>query len=149
MYWLCIYLPALPLEVFEPSKQPVAIIEDQQVLLCNDLAAQQGIEPGLTASTSLALSSTIVLINREPEKEQRLVKNLAEQIYQFSSQVVTYKNHNQEQSVLLEIGSSLRLFNGADSLLKKIRTMLYKNPLRETGFQHFLVWPKRLKQQSF
>ncbi|MDB4806861.1 DNA polymerase Y family protein [Pseudomonadales bacterium] len=145
MYWLCIYLPALPLEVFEPSKQAVAIIENQQVLLCNDVAAKQGIEPGLTASTSLALSSTIVLINREPEKEQQLIKHLAEQIYQFSSQVVAYKNHNQEQSVLLEIGSSLRLFNGADSLLKKLHTMLYKNPLSETGFQHFFGLAQTIK----
>ncbi len=156
MLWLSIYLPLLPLEVFNHSKplseaglsdsainndieRPLVISVRHKVLLCNRAASQCGIEPGVAINTARGLSDTLLIAERDPQKEQRLLQHLAESVYQFSSAVSCYNNHRSENSLLLEIGGSLRLFNGRQQLKQNISEILHQHPLnRPSGFQHQL-----------
>ncbi|NNL56698.1 MAG: DNA polymerase Y family protein [Pseudomonadales bacterium] len=136
MYWLCVALPKLPLEVFQPSDQAVAVVEQQRVLLCNEAAGARGIEAGLNVSTALALANELVLVERDLQREQQRLTHLAEWLYRFSSQLLPYQNCRGNYSLLLEIGGSLRLFNGLHNLLAQLSAQLRDNPLNPQGFTH-------------
>ncbi|MGB5324475.1 MAG: DNA polymerase Y family protein [Pseudomonadales bacterium] len=136
MFWLCVALPELPLEVFQPSEHPMVLLEQQRVLRCNPAAAARGIEPGLNVSTALALAGEVLLVERDMGKEQQRLNELAELAYRFSSQVVTYCNRRGDYCLLLEIGASLRLFNGMEKLLAQLGTALAESPLHPNGFTH-------------
>lgn len=150
MLWLSIYLPLLPLQVFNQSlstDKPLVVVQEQTVLLCNQAASQQGIEPGLKLNTARGLTDTLFIAERNREKEQALQQYLAESVYQFSSSVSCYQNQRDESSLLLEIGGSLRLFNGPDNLQNQVRQLLKTHPLAKQssdsnndneGFQHQL-----------
>lgn len=142
MLWLSIYLPSLPLQVFNQNlsnDKPLVVIQEKTVLFCNDAASQQGIEPGLKLNTARGLSDTLFIAERDQDKEQALLQYLAESAYQFSSSVSCYRNQRHENSLLLEIGGSLRLFNGYDQLQKQLEQLLKTHSLskQNTNTQNF------------
>ena len=65
--WLCVHLPALPLEALNDDPLPAAravFAEERgvrQVLLASGAAAAQGIGPGLSINAALALEPTLEL----------------------------------------------------------------------------------------
>lgn len=147
MLWLCVYLPLLPLEVFKQvdlnnTEQPsenkaLVVLQEQKVLLCNKAANDSGIEPGLTLNTAHSLSEALLITERDQEKESKLLQYLAESAYQFSSAVSCYQNHHHESSLLLEVGGSLKLFDGIDNLQQQLSHLLKTHPLADAeGFKH-------------
>ena len=123
MLWLCLYFPRLGLEIFTRGRQlndAVAVCEgrgrERRVLHANATALRHGIAPGLRASAAFALASPVQIISRDADAERAALHNLAAWAGQFSSLIHLVE----PQALLLEIGGSLRLFQGIERLLSRI-----------------------------
>lgn len=130
MLWLCIHLPCLPLAVFERADvldQPFVVIERGVVAANNRSARQAGIIPGMRLTAALALQPRLRWRERQREREARTLKQLAGWCLQFTSQL----SLQPPGAVLLEIGGSLRYFNGLEALRGRIQ-----RELEELGYHH-------------
>jgi len=118
--WFCIYLPALPLEALQIEAEASAVFEEikgiRRILLASERALAAGIRPGLSINAALALEQALYLEERNPERECRVVKTLAEWARQFTSFVCI----EAPSLLLLEIAGSLRLFGGVKALRRRI-----------------------------
>lgn len=120
MLWLALYFPELPLEVFNPPRDtPFAVTARRNnrdvIARCNQVATQQGVNVGLDVSSALALCQSIQLQARDEAGETRQLHELAQWAYQYSNKICF-----EPLMLLLEIGASLRLFEGQDKLLAQI-----------------------------
>ena len=118
MLWLALLLPALPLQLAEralPCIGPLAIVEGPPqrlvVIHCNAAAQVAGVAPGMKLAAAQALARELIALERNAEREQDALAELAGWAYQFSSHVVL-----QPDGLLLEVGGSLRLFGGRAQL---------------------------------
>ena len=114
MLWLALLLPALPLQLAEralPCIGPLAIVEGPPqrlvVIHCNAAAQAAGVAPGMKLAAAQALARELIALERNAEREQAALAELAGWAYQFSSHVVL-----QPDGLLLEVGGSVRLFGG-------------------------------------
>jgi protein ImuB len=127
--WLCIHLPALALQVLQSASQACAVFEDQQgirkVLLANANASASGIGPGLSVNAALALVPTLQLLERDPQREMRVSRELAAWAEEFTSFVCIAA----PSLLLLEIAGSCKLFGGLKALRQRI-----DSGLRSQGF---------------
>jgi len=120
--WLCIYLPALPLEALTDRKPGTAraVVEDVQgirrILLANDKAFAAGIRAGLSVNAALSLLPDLNLEVRNPQQEERALKSLASWAEQFTS----FVSIEAPSVLLLEVAGSLRLFAGMQTLWQRI-----------------------------
>lgn len=120
--WLCVHLPALPLEALNDSELPATravFVEERgvrQVLLASKAARAAGVGPGLSVNAALALQPELSLLERSPEKEQQLIRRLAAWAEQFTS----FACIESPAVLLLEIAGSLRLFGGLPELRQRI-----------------------------
>ena len=122
MLWLALLLPALPLQLAEralPCIGPLAIVEGPPqrlvVIHCNAAAQAAGVAPGMKLAAAQALARELIALERNTEREQAALAELAGWAYQFSSHVVL-----QPDGLLLEVGGSLRLFGGRARLHRAI-----------------------------
>ncbi|MFQ5981769.1 MAG: DNA polymerase Y family protein [Woeseiaceae bacterium] len=118
--WLCIYLPALPLEALNTAEEAMAVFEDvegmRRILLADKCARAEGVSPGLAVNAALALLPTLNLFERSLLKERQALKTLASWAEQFTSFVCL----DPPDVLLLEIAGSLKLFGGLSSLEQRI-----------------------------
>jgi protein ImuB len=123
MLWLALHFPDLPLEVFtRGTTAPDSLIvsegqgREQRVLRANSAATCRGIAPGMRVSAALALANGLRVRVRDVPAERNALERLAAWSGQYSSlvHVVT------PQTLLLEVGGSLRLFRDLPSLLARI-----------------------------
>jgi protein ImuB len=118
--WLCVYLPALPLEALVDTTEPAAIVEEQQgvwkILLANTNAHAAGVVPGLTVNAALALLPELRLDERKPAREALLLRELAGWASKFTSFVCM----DAPSLLLLELAGSLALFGGIKALRARI-----------------------------
>ena len=137
--------------VNKPSKvdnsQTIAVFEEDRgrniISHCNQYALEQGIEPGISDSSALALCYNAELIARDINKEKNLLEHLAETAYQFSSQVVIHSTLTTTQhSLLIEISRSLKLFSSINHLKQLISESFSQHFLSETGFTHQIATAK-------
>lgn len=130
--WLCIHLPRLPLEVFTRSMSPdetgtpVVIHVRQRVVFLNRAAMERGIQIGSSMDTAYTLSARVISVARDEEKEARALRQLADWSYQFSP-VISIKTVN---SLLLEVGGCLKLFQGLGNLKCSVQ-----QGLEQLGYQ--------------
>ena len=135
MLWLCLRFPLLPLEVFmqEPrlgnNQQPAALVERQRIVLGNSSAIGAGIKPGISLTTAQALCSTAHIFIRNRQKEADALQTLAYSCYRFTPVIIL----SPPDSLLLEIGACLKLFEGLPRLLA-----LINKTLMEQGYQHVI-----------
>lgn len=123
MLWLCVYLFGLPLEVFtqpDDPRQAFAVSEgegsQQRVFRCNQLATAQGVQPGQSLNSALALAPGLLLKSRRPSLEQAALLRLMNWAGQFTSHVHSeFSDH-----LLLEVRGSLRLFGGLSALRTQV-----------------------------
>ena len=122
MLWLCLSFPRLPVEIFRrggaPS-EPLVIVTDGNaplVIACDERAVAAGIRAGMTLSAAYALSPELLVRTRDTKAEQSCLEEIALWALQFTSQV----NLPSPDSLLLEVGASLRLFGGLDNLCKRL-----------------------------
>jgi protein ImuB len=127
MLWLGAHFPGLPMEVFatpaagggpaaSPHSErgiPRVVIEDNRVIRCNPAAAAARIVPGTSLATAHSIVPALVHHTRNPTEEARRLRRLAVALYRLSPQVSLAP----PDSVVLEIGASLRLFGGAEPLI--------------------------------
>jgi protein ImuB len=140
MLWACIYLPQLPLEVFthsQPLSRPLAIEETinnkRLVTYANPTAIACGIEKGITTHTAHSLAENLQMKNRDPNAEHKILEQLAVWAYQFTPHINIY----QENSLLMELEGSLRLFGGQQPLNTSITRGLH-----EQGYVYKLAYCK-------
>ena len=118
--WLCVYLPALPLEALIDTPEPAAVFEEQQgvrkILLANAQARAAGVGPDLAVNAALALLPTLHLAERNPVREAQVLRSLAAWASKFTSFVCI----EAPSLLLLEIAGSLTLFGGIKALRRRI-----------------------------
>ena len=129
--WLAIVLPALPLQLAARALEhagPIAIVEGPAqrplVVFCNDAARAAGITSGLKLAAAQALARKLIAIERNGERERDALHEFACWAYQFSAWITL-----KDSGVLLETGSSERLFEGRAALHRRI-----VRGLRELGY---------------
>jgi protein ImuB len=123
MLWLGVHFPLLPLEVFTAGRVPVQGVEVPEVVIdprarvvrCNAAAAAAGIASDGSLASAQAIAPGLVHYRRDPEREQRRLRLLAETLYAFSARISLAP----PAGVMLEIGASLKLFGDASALARR------------------------------
>jgi protein ImuB len=137
MLWLGVYLPHLPLEVFQRTvpdaagdpgvESPAfAICNHSSVEQANDAARARGIHPGQKRATALALVPGLIIRERNPAREQQALQQLGSWALQYTPRLSLQMPDaaHAPAGLLLDIEASLRLFGGLDALLRRLRTEL-------------------------
>lgn len=117
--WLGLYLPALPLQLFERTMQeplPLAVSEREQIIACNKAARALGVRPGLSDSAARALSEVLRILPRRAAAERAALERLAVWALGFSDLVSLDLEAKRPAALVLEARRSLRLFGGAEAL---------------------------------
>jgi protein ImuB len=121
--WLALYLPALPLQVFERGLQtqlPLAVSERARILACNEAARGLGVRPGLGEGAARALAAGLRILRRRPAAERAALERLAAWAFGFSDWVSLEQGVPRPAAVVLEVRRSLRLFGGAEALYRRV-----------------------------
>jgi protein ImuB len=138
--WFALHLPALPLQLAERALDPafarscaLAIadgpVQRSKVAFCNSKANAAGVAAGMKLAAAQALARDLIAIERDVQKEQQALQDLACWAYQFSAQIVPFQS-DADSGLLLETGASERLFGGHDALRRRI-----VEGLRRLGFR--------------
>lgn len=125
MLWLAIRFPRLMLDALTPTPAPqdtVAVREQQRLVAVSQAAREAGVRPGMKPGTALALCDTLQICDRAPEQEQQWLVRQARALTHFTPTICP-----QQDALLLELGSSLRLFHGPARLLDQLRSRLPAN----------------------
>jgi protein ImuB len=120
--WLCVHLPRLPVHVLKHNAAiPCAAIETvrnrPQVSACNSAAEKRGVQPGMALAAALSLCAELDARERDRRAECARLNDMATAAWQLSASVCLYD----AGSVVLEIGGSLKLFNGLGGVLQRAR----------------------------
>lgn len=116
---LSVHLPLLPLETLRPSWSDAgayAVMHLQMVHALSPEAARGGVRIGMRAAGVAAIAPDTILIDRDVEKEARALDAIAMALLQFTPEV-TFAD---DFSILMEVSASLRLFNGAHALCRRV-----------------------------
>ena len=127
MLWLALLLPGLPLEIHARSTgadTPLAVAEEsgsgQKLIQCDSRASALGVRPGMSAASAWGLCATLKILPRNSTAERNALEHIAAWATQFTSKVSLAG----PAELLLEIGSSLNLFEGLDALLGRLQAGL-------------------------
>ena len=121
----CSKLPSSPLQT-QATETPHVVIEDRRVITVSPAAADLGVEVGMNFAAASSLAPELQPWPRDPQREVALMKRLALALLHYSPSVVL-----QQDTVLIEVSASLRLFGGARLLAK---AML--GTVRNAGVDH-------------
>ncbi len=142
MLWIGLCLPRLPIEVYErtlatgvngswrgPTGHPLvdgtcmAVCDRLRVLQANAAAAAHGVHSGQKRATALALCPNLMIRGRDLVAEQRALAQIACWALQFTPRISLREPDEQdsEAGLVLDIESSLKLFDGLDRLLTRVR----------------------------
>ncbi|QOC23842.1 DNA polymerase Y family protein [Wenzhouxiangella sp. AB-CW3] len=120
--WLGLYCPALPLHAAWPSYPGDALLAVHdtrgraRIVQASRAALAAGVRPGQTLTDALALAPALHSRPRNPALENRMLEVLAMLAYGFSHQVALVD----DQTVILEIAGSQRLYGGTERLLENL-----------------------------
>jgi protein ImuB len=114
--WLALHLPYLPLEANAPLSSPSAIVERGRILVCDEAARQAGIDGGTGIAAARMLSPAITLMARNVAREAETMQTMA-----CWAGSLTPRISLTPDTLLLEIGSCLRLFGGVEKLVTAAR----------------------------
>lgn len=129
MLWLALYLPQLPLEsiatgVDDSHAHPRVIYQthgsQQSVYRLNAAAADRGIERGMPLTAARSLCNDLAAFERNPDHETSALRGLALWALQFTSKVSLEPPHG----LILEVGASLKLFDGLQNIQRSILSSL-------------------------
>ena len=131
MLWVALELPALALQIVEragASRQPLVIAEgpaQRPLVACaNGAARAAGIREGQAVAAAKALAGDLKSVDRNPEAEREALERIAAWATQFTPMACI-----DAQGVVLEVESSLKLFQGHAKL-----TAAIQRGVRELGF---------------
>lgn len=112
LLWLALHLPRLPLEANAPLASPSAIVEQGCILMGDAGAQKAGVEGGIGIAAARMLAPAITLLQRNASREASAIQALA-----CWAGSLTPRISLTPETVLLEIGSCLRLFGGLGKLV--------------------------------
>ncbi|MGZ5037892.1 MAG: Y-family DNA polymerase [Usitatibacter sp.] len=134
MLWIALELPSLPLQVAEragESREPLVISEgpaQRPLVACANAAARAaGVREGQAVAAAKALASGLRVVPRDEKAERETLEGLAAWAGQFTPMVSL-----DGQGIVLEIESTLRLFEGHAKLTGAIRRGLREMGLHAT-----------------
>ena len=125
MLWASLFLPSLPLDVFArglspaDAAKPFAVTSGgrtPRVVGANAVARDAGVHPGQLVSAAFVLAPDLVLRERDLAAEATALEAIASWATQFTPAVALALPN----AVLMEIGSSLRLFGGLTRLKARL-----------------------------
>ena len=121
--WIGLSLPQLALEVFSPnwcSDPGSVVLEQERVLALSPAARAAGVQPGMRRASVLMLLPEARLLERSPAREAEALNAVALAMLQYTPQVA----QDDEATLLMDIGASLRLFGGIRALCARVRASL-------------------------
>jgi len=137
MLWACLRFPGLAFSAAfaaSPEAGPSALLDHKArqrlIAAANDEARALGIRRGQSVAAARALCPALEVRPRDRDAEQRLLGELAAWCYQFSGHVSLVPPN----AILMEVGASLRLFDGWPVLAERVSA-----GLREQGHAHTLA----------
>ncbi len=115
MLWLAVHLPMFALEVNQAGQNtqtPAVLVDGSRVVLGNRAALKAGIGLQSTLATAHGICPQLVHYRRDPGRELKRLRLLAEMCYRFTSRVSLEPPQGTQTAsgLLLEAGGSLRLF---------------------------------------
>ncbi|MDR5787063.1 DNA polymerase Y family protein [Caballeronia sp. LP003] len=139
MLWIAVTLPLLSLEAVRPPSMPsapanstspgasstandnidqscFALADHARVLMPDLVAFRLGVRPGSTRSHAFALAPQLTLLAVDIREEQNALEAVALALLAFTPKVVLAHAN----TVLLEVGASMRLFGGLRALLSRV-----------------------------
>ncbi|MGU7771484.1 Y-family DNA polymerase [Burkholderia sp. MR1-5-21] len=121
---LGIHLPRLPLDVCAPppsdGEAGCAVLEQGVVLIADAAARRQGVRAGMKRGGVLTLAPDTQLVERDPAREADALRAVALALLRFSPCVAL----DDEATLVVDVGPSLRLFGGLPSLCRQVRATL-------------------------
>ena len=113
--WLALHFPRLPLEANAPLPSPSAVVEDGRVVLADAPARAAGVVSGSGVAAARMLVPAITLMARNTSREAATMHALACWAGGFTPRVSLTPD-----TLLLEVGSCLRLFGGLNKLVSAV-----------------------------
>ncbi|KAF1029419.1 MAG: Protein ImuB [Burkholderia plantarii] len=120
---LGIHLPRLPLDVHARSCADEAgsvVLEQGAVLLADATARSYGVRAGMKRGGVLTLAPDTRLLERDRAREADALRAVALALLRFSPSVAL----DEEATLIVDVGASLRLFGGLPSLCRQVRSQL-------------------------
>ncbi|MFD1555704.1 Y-family DNA polymerase [Paraburkholderia silviterrae] len=118
--------PTSPVSASLPASRPdeaagqdarcFALADHARILIADLDAFHLGVQPGSTRAHALALAPGLALLDPDPARETRAFEALALALLAYTPKVSLAQSH----TLLLEVGSGLRLFGGVRALLAKV-----------------------------
>jgi protein ImuB len=123
--FLAVHLPRLSLEVFQPRwlsepEHGSAVLEKDKVVIADSAARMAGVQLGMKRGGVTTLSPETVMYERDLTRETAAQREVGMALMRFSPDVALLD----EATVIVEVGSSLRLFGGLLSLCRQAKAML-------------------------
>lgn len=120
--WLCVCLPRLETDVFDAGPDiPLVVTEVVRgrilVCGCNKGAEKHGIRPSMSLTSAQSLCAGLQHRSRDEQAECARLNRVALTACGFSGEV----SFCTSDSIVLEIGASLKLFGGLANLLRRAR----------------------------
>ncbi|HWV17041.1 MAG TPA: DNA polymerase Y family protein [Rhodocyclaceae bacterium] len=110
--WLALHLPQLSLAIHPALPPGKAVVEQNRITACDAAALQAGVRPWMKPALARSLLPSIALLPRDSIAEQALLNTLACWAGTWTPRICMLE----QQGLLLEIGSCLRLFGGFAAL---------------------------------
>lgn len=132
MQWAAVHGPRLVLDHLlqglgpDIEDQRIASCDGRHILQCTRGAMAVGVHPGQGRASALTLAHDLRLIEPPAQQAQQALHDIGQWLLQFSPRVTVYG----PQTLVLEVGRSLRLFGGPTRLMHRIR-----QGLQQQGFQ--------------
>lgn len=115
--WLCLRLYDLAVQCLPQQRpQALAVVENQRIYAVNAPASMLGLEPGMdpVSARALAGDAPVQLLQRQADTESEAMQALCCWAYGVTPHLYRFR----DDCLMLEISGSLRLFGGADAILR-------------------------------
>ena len=126
MLWLCLNFPDLPISIFSINKKiekPLAVVESSNTIIAiNKPSRSLGIKNGMSLSAAYALSNLIEVKHQNKNEEVKKLEEIAISLFKYSSQI----SINLPNSILIEIGASIKLFRDTEHLKNQIKKTIFE-----------------------
>lgn len=151
--WIGVYLPHLSREVFQPnwsstSDAGLVVLDHERVVALDQAAHEAGVRMGMRKGGVLTLAPDARIHDKDELKEQQAVADVATALMQFCPQV----SIAEEQTVLVDVSASLRLFGGVRALRRAIRASLaafgFTVRISDEGDRPFRDRDRRFRQRD-
>jgi len=123
MLWISLHLPCLAIEIQPPDETAPTAVTDgsgarRRVIACNAAARAAGIAAGMDVPAAMMRVPELRLSDRSRSDERRALNAVAGWAHQFTSDVCL---DLARWMLWMEVGSSLRYFNGLSTVHGRIR----------------------------